>query len=769
MSFYYPLDHTRNEVRMLTIVDLPRGDTSGLVHCTLENVSLDDLTDAFAQSLSKSNQLFNETDTRSWFEANLQNTNNSKPKAVDIQLPAWRWKIDNGDRTTILGEWNETMEAIGADPSRIPKIPGPTYLMADSRDLEEATVQQDVYLTPRFQWGDFEAISYCWESDVREKQIIINSTVFEVPKNLEALLQRLQRLPDAKSGMKFWVDALCINQSDLKEKNHQVQLMQSIYTKAFAVIVWLGEGTKESNQAIDCISSLNHFIISEEGEEGHELKDIQHLLDDIAELPWDALVSFLSRNYWKRLWIIQELALNHNMSLFLCGELQLSRSMILRTSEFYQRHSVLIDGIVSRDSQSTLVSGTYGSIWPIVYQVHCLITTKGKGNEPARQPIQLSGYPHHIHKLSQSERPSLGVVLDLCRKATVTDPRDKIYGILGLLPHNIATSISPDYTLSHEQVFYQFARTLLQEESRLETILSWCRFGENSVMSSWIPDWTTPFSRNHIQWLRRRSAAGFSTAQCSISEDTRYLNCRGFLFDSIYSVSGSLSENLPYCTETPKRSNQIHQLTNNNLQKLYDDEKSLHATLWRTLRQDHPFRRDIRKTCLDIAWIDWDVLESDPRRYDYLRCETITSNVSWETFESFRQTNADFDVCGIKFKDFFPGMDHWSSFWMKDESKDTEHAELAGQMASDMHLIVLALTGRRLATTAAGYLGMVPEEAMKDDVIAVLYGCNFPVVLRPCGDRYLFIGEGYVDGVMDGELMEAQARGEYQERDITLC
>jgi len=101
--------------------------------------------------------------------------------------------------------------------------------------------------------------------------------------------------------------------------------------------------------------------------------------------------------------------------------------------------------------------------------------------------------------------------------------------------------------------------------------------------------------------------------------------------------------------------------------------------------------------------------------------------------------------------------------------KDPKNAEFLGEMASDMHLIVLALTGRRLAITATGYLGMVPEEALKGDVIAVLYGCNFPVVLRRCGERHLVIGECYVDGVMDGELMEAQSRGEYEEREITLC
>jgi hypothetical protein len=90
-------------------------------------------------------------------------------------------------------------------------------------------------------------------------------------------------------------------------------------------------------------------------------------------------------------------------------------------------------------------------------------------------------------------------------------------------------------------------------------------------------------------------------------------------------------------------------------------------------------------------------------------------------------------------------------------------------MASDMHLVVLALPGRKLMTTIKGYLGLAPEEVLKGDVIAVLYGCNFPVVLRPYGERFYVVGECYVDGVMDGELIEARDREEYQEREITLC
>lgn len=85
-----------------------------------------------------------------------------------------------------------------------------------------------------------------------------------------------------------------------------------------------------------------------------------------------------------------------------------------------------------------------------------------------------------------------------------------------------------------------------------------------------------------------------------------------------------------------------------------------------------------------------------------------------------------------------------------------------------MHLVVLALAGRKLVTNSRGYLWMAPEEALKGDVIAVLCGFNFPVVLCTCGDRRYVFGERYVDGVIDGEFMEAKDRGQYRVTDQTL-
>jgi hypothetical protein len=741
MAFYRPLDHTKNEVRMLKILDVPDGDTSGLVHCRLEHASLDDLTPEFTQFLSKTNQHCNGATIQSWIRHFDSKDNRCvPPPASHLKLPVWRWKMEYEDADMARLEWNDIMKAIDIDPSQCPTILSPPLDKPRTLELGEPKCLQEFSFVPRFQWGDFEAISYCWQSEVRNQKIVIDQTIFEVPENLEALLHRLQHLPDTKSGMKFWVDALCINQRDIDERSHQVKLMQSIYEKSFAVIVWLGEAADKSEEAIDFISSVTLFTVEEEKALNQWGREINN------SLPWRSLLSFFSRNYWRRLWIIQELALNHNMTLFLCGGRQLSRSMIYRTCEFYQRHSTLIDDLVSKRWEVSEVSpvSTYGSIWSTIYQIHCLVTTEGQ----------------------EKKKPRLDVLLDLGRKANVTDPRDKVYGILGLLPSPIATKILPDYLLPREEVFLRFAKTLLQEVNGLEAILSWCCFKADSSLPSWIPDWTKQFPRNHIRRLRERNAAGSTAAQWSVSEDDRHLHCKGVIFDSVRSFSSCLSENLPYGSQAPKEPQEVLKSSGNISLNRYGDRTALHNTLWRTLRQDHPSGRDLKATFLDTLWLDWDNARS-LSLHMWALCygmEEVMESSSWETFDKFRQTNANFSIFGNKFRDFFP------------DTRNNFDGQLCQRLMSpekeiifDMHVTVLALIGRRMITTSGGYLGLAPEEVLENDVIAILYGCNFPIVLRPCGESYNYIGESYVDGIMDGELMEAKERGEYREVNIALC
>jgi hypothetical protein len=96
----------------------------------------------------------------------------------------------------------------------------------------------------------YEALSYVWGSEDTPQSIIIDNHELAVTQNLYIALLHLR---DREIPRIIWIDAVCINQADEKEKEHQIQFMPIIYAKASRVIVWLGEAKDDSDQAVESI------------------------------------------------------------------------------------------------------------------------------------------------------------------------------------------------------------------------------------------------------------------------------------------------------------------------------------------------------------------------------------------------------------------------------------------------------------------------------------------------------------------------------------
>ncbi|KAK4452579.1 HET-domain-containing protein [Podospora aff. communis PSN243] len=117
---------------------------------------------------------------------------------------------------------------------------------------------------------------------------------------------RFLRLPVDVRVM--WIDAVCINQDDLGERNHQVQMMSRIYSRAQQVCVWLGEADRDSRTAIEFIH--DDIIATKKF-------DILSTLTQRSSR-WQALLKFMQRDWFSRRWIIQEIALAHEVTMY-CG------------------------------------------------------------------------------------------------------------------------------------------------------------------------------------------------------------------------------------------------------------------------------------------------------------------------------------------------------------------------------------------------------------------------------------------------------------------
>lgn len=86
----------------------------------------------------------------------------------------------------------------------------------------------------------YEALSYVWGKPNNVSPILLNGRVWNVTANLELALRHFRRYEKGEHRT-LWVDALCINQGDIPERNQQVSIMRDIYNGAQDVLVWLGE------------------------------------------------------------------------------------------------------------------------------------------------------------------------------------------------------------------------------------------------------------------------------------------------------------------------------------------------------------------------------------------------------------------------------------------------------------------------------------------------------------------------------------------------
>jgi hypothetical protein len=166
----------------------------------------------------------------------------------------------------------------------------------------------------------YEALSYTWADEngdfTANKNISIDGHVAAVTKNLETALRQIMVGDDEKI---LWVDAVCINQDDVLERNEQVNKMKQVYQKAEGVISWLGEEYQESRTAFKLLQSfLKNGVVKTFYDQPEPWTPEYTIPEDMAQ---DMLTVFnlYQRGYWIRSWVVQETAFAKAL-LFYCGK-----------------------------------------------------------------------------------------------------------------------------------------------------------------------------------------------------------------------------------------------------------------------------------------------------------------------------------------------------------------------------------------------------------------------------------------------------------------
>ncbi|OQU99212.1 hypothetical protein CLAIMM_04878 isoform 1 [Cladophialophora immunda] len=318
-----------------------------------------------------------------------------------------------------------------------------------------------------------------------------------------AMLSRRKLLgsDNPASGTKYiWVDALCIDQSSLAERNQQVNLMADIFKAAQGVIVWLGEEdefTQDACTVMERIAAVpsqrwQHVpytgFYDEDGSCYHELG-----IEPLSYQNWLGLIAFMNRPWFSRCWVVQELALARKATV-ICGSRVLQWEQLAKTIEFIRAtkwyHHLSIE-------KMRHIRGLSRSPGP--YKKLLASNTRF-----GLEPVYLNNTRRALQSRSERESsggPSLRVLVETHRYTAATDPRDKVYAFLSL--SNAAKSspekpdeIKPNYQTPVRQVYTEAACTLIRGGRNL-TLLSHVQdrsLTKIKGLPSWVPDYSVPLS-----------------------------------------------------------------------------------------------------------------------------------------------------------------------------------------------------------------------------------------------------------------------------------
>ncbi|KAH8822065.1 heterokaryon incompatibility protein-domain-containing protein [Xylogone sp. PMI_703] len=308
----------------------------------------------------------------------------------------------------------------------------------------------------------YEALSYTWGLMDNPSIVFVGREkkyTLSVTRNLDIVLRYLRHRDRSRT---LWIDAICINQHDIAERSNQVRIMADIYSLATDATIWLGPEQNHSDHAMEILTRISSAIRDPENFNpntaiAHQSWD--KILPYLPDSPQDfeALSYLISREWFERLWIRQEIFHTSEVAIVQCGHRKLPWKAFRN------------------------------AIWVLRYNPQPNAEhRKWYGTNQKRMRLLL--------RLFYRTPYSLRWLRDNFGESKCSDQRDRIYGTLGMLFPEEKIGIVPDYSLSVLEV-YRGALVRYVQSTRNLSILrdvgpSPSAYGPQWL--SWVPDWSEP-------------------------------------------------------------------------------------------------------------------------------------------------------------------------------------------------------------------------------------------------------------------------------------
>ncbi|EWZ84879.1 hypothetical protein FOCG_08068 [Fusarium oxysporum f. sp. radicis-lycopersici 26381] len=604
----------------------------------------------------------------------------------------------------------------------------------------------------------YEALSYVWGEPDFSEPIILNDHTFFITPSLKYILSCLKQRCDQQRVL--WVDAICINQSDVEERGHQVTLMREIYSNCQRDIAWLDPMIGRKNAKARGLYSLPDLE-----EEEKWVKNGMNLMREIAEKNPQTLKElqdqyreggyrlftdsqlmlgavFRQPTLWRRLWVMQELSLAPRLTLMSRdGELSWDVLKNLFKDEPYF---------------DAFHMGRESSHYHLYY----------KDFSEVFVPIKLIEDQRRL--MSHGKGSKLMDVLVRFREMESTNPRDKIFGLLGLVTED--HGIKVDYLMSVPELYQQATISLINLARNLDILCQnpferpegptalWCVDWKEDQhrLPSWVAEYDSKRPQCVPMLFAQRDIFNAGIKSCEtpcrlVGPGEDILVTEGTILGTVAPVLQDDKDleafdvmNL-YHGKDALEQPQEHLYAPKVGGKVISTGETAIRAFWRTMVKDctlPPRMRRLRQTEIE--------------RLDVENQEMLKGG--WSTLQTYRL--------------HFGNRYSRSAFsYQPADDEDLTKLDTEGQVShhysSVSFMFAVTDNGLFLATRFA---------AKEGDVVAVLDGGKVPLVLRKVDSRdgverelYKIVGSTYVHGFMDGEAEVGVTEGWLEKREILIA
>lgn len=558
----------------------------------------------------------------------------------------------------------------------------------------------------------YEAMSYTWGRKEKTRTIYINNKPFRTTENVYNLLYDRSPIWSTRT---IWLDYVCINQDDDDEKSVQTQMMRDIYKLASRVTVWLGDAL-DSRAALNMLTEMAKWLHKRQ----YELYTAY--TREQGTKRWLAFNKLISHAYFSRVWMIQEVAVNKTLFVVYGTELlpwDLLAAVMTRLHSSIVVISTMDDYMASND------------LTPIMKAI--------KGAELLWTVRQFIQDPTEARKVKGQIRELVTASWDF----EATDPRDKIFALVGISNEAGLPAFRPNYRKTVEEVYVDFARYLFSQQDALPWLSSYCGIGWRrnvTAIPSWVPDWShvgrTPTQKPPL-------TCGSDGPSGSISQRPAVIDDRNLKLDAI--LVGSVVILGEECKPLHRSATTGAPHT---AEDIYLGRRSWLVDIYTRVAAVGIDKIDIYPTGETAEDALWRTLVFDNAHFSEAADDLPANQSPTEVYRyAYR--------CAVQMVLGGPVTPENYHIWQQEVGEISQYA---------MQWIIAARTrcmGRRFGISSSGYFGVFPTLSEVGDVIAVIPGVPLPCLLRRSGhgsgNTYQLVGESYVHGIMSGEMARPDA------------